>query len=301
MRLDCVTLKASLVLCLSTLSACQELNLQALEGVNIQGIDLGRLSSAAQHVGEMGEKTQDQEQTIGQASASYLLQKAPLLANAQLQGYVNQVGRWVALQSERPDLDWHFAVLDSPQVGAYAAPGGYVLITSGLLTRLDNEAELAGVLAHEVSHVVQKHHLKALQSQAGTGALSDLALFAAQASQAKSTGAANSQALDLGKQLTQNIADLYSKGLSRGDEYQADALGAVLTARAGYDPYGLASALQSLATGRKDNTGLATFLKVHPNFDDRLTRLEPVYQYIDSKGMSGPTLAERYRLALSKR
>ena len=288
-----------LVLCLTSLSACQDLNLKALEGLNVQGIDLGRLSSAAQHVGEMGEKSQDQEQAIGKASAQYLLQKAPLAPNSRVQGYVNQVGRWVALQSERPNLDWHFAVLDSPQVGAYAAPGGYVLITSGLLARLDNEAELAGVLAHEVSHVVQKHHLKALQSQAGTGALSDLALFAAQASQAKS-GGANSQAMDLGKQLSQNIADLYSKGLSRGDEYQADALGAVLTARAGYDPYGLASALQTLATSRTDDAGLVTFLKVHPNFGDRLTRLEPVYQYIDSQGLSGPTLAERYRLALGK-
>ena len=93
-------------------------------------------------------------ESVLSGTAELLLQQAPLLDNAGVQAYVNQVGRWVALNSERPDLPWRFGVLDSSVVGAYAAPGGYVFVTSGMLAQMGSEAELAGVLAHEVAHVV---------------------------------------------------------------------------------------------------------------------------------------------------
>ena len=154
------------------LSACQ-----GLEGVQVQGVDLGKLASAGQHLTNMGQKSVDEERVIGQNTATILLSKAAVLNNPPLQTYVNRVGLWVAQHSERPDLPWRFVVLDSPQVAAYAAPGGYVFITSGMLTRMNSEAELAGVLAHEVAHVVQKHHLQAIQQQAQTGLLTTLPLL----------------------------------------------------------------------------------------------------------------------------
>ena len=116
-----------------------------------------------------------QEAEIGAEYAAVLLGASPLLANPEVQRYVNRVGRWLSLNSERPDLNWQFGVLDTGTVNAFSTPGGYVLISRGLLERLHNEAELAGVLAHEVAHVVKKHHLTAMKKgkgmEAGAGAI----------------------------------------------------------------------------------------------------------------------------------
>jgi predicted Zn-dependent protease len=289
-----------LAACYVALPACE--SLQVLEGVRIQGVDLSSLTSAGRNIGDMGEKSQDEELVIGASTAELLLRQAPLLGNAGVQAYVNQVGRWVALNSERPDLPWRFGVLDSRVVGAYAAPGGYVFITSGMLVQMNSEAELAGVLAHEVAHVVQKHHLVAIKQRAGAGLLSNLSRFALQASQASSTAPAPSDTVST-QQFDQLVTNLYTRGLDRGDEYEADQMGAVIAARAGYDPYGLANVLQALGTMKQDDAALVTFLKVHPNIGDRLSRLEPTYQYLDraAAGGSQQTLEQRYQKALSSR
>ncbi|MDD0842188.1 M48 family metalloprotease [Pseudomonas sp. Gutcm_11s] len=289
---------ALLVAICAALPACE--NLQALEGVQIQGVDLTPLASAGRSLSDMGEKTQDEELVIGASTAELLLKQAPLLDNAAVQSYVNEVGRWVALNSERPDLPWRFGVLDSRVVGAYAAPGGYVFVTSGMLAQMNSEAELAGVLAHEVAHVVQKHHLDAIKQKAGAGLLASVSRFALQASQANS-GSVSSSDPAATQKFDQLVTNLYTRGLDRGDEYEADQMGAVIAARAGYDPYGLANVLQDLGTMKQDDATLVTFLKVHPNINDRLTRLEPTYQYLDkaAAGGSQQTLEQRYQKALS--
>lgn len=280
---------------LAALSACA-----GLEGMNIQGVDLGRLASAGKHITSLGEKSSDEEQLIGQNTALLLLQQAPLLDNPAVQTYVNRVGNWLAQHSERPDLPWRFAVLDNRAVGAYAAPGGYVFITSGMLAQLHSEAELAGVLAHEIAHCVRKHHLQAIQSQAQVGLLGDLTQLALQA-KASSGSSSGSQAL-ANQKFEGLVTNLYSRGLDRGDEYEADAMGVVIAARSGYDAYGLASVLQGLAVAKKDDAALVSFLKVHPNIGDRLTQLEPVHQYLDLFMQSHPsqpqTLDKRYQTAL---
>lgn len=282
----------------AALPACE--SLQALEGVQIQGVDLSPLASAGRNLSDMGEKSQDEELVIGASTAELLLKQAPLLDNPGVQAYVNQVGRWVALNSERPDLPWRFGVLDSNVVGAYAAPGGYIFITSGMLGQMNSEAELAGVLAHEVAHVVQKHHLDAIKQKAGAGLLSNLSQFALQASQASSSATAPGATVST-QQFDQLVTNLYTRGLDRGDEYEADEMGAVIAARAGYDPYGLANVLQGLGTMKQDDATLVTFLKVHPNIGDRLKQLEPTYLYLDkaAAGGSQQTLEPRYQKALS--
>ena len=110
--------------------------------------------------------TQAEEVEIGDGVAETLLGARPLLDDPELQRYVNAVGMWVAQQSERPGLPWHFGVNDSDHINAFAAPGGYIIVTKGMMKQLRNEAELAGVLGHEVAHVTQKHHLKALRKAA---------------------------------------------------------------------------------------------------------------------------------------
>jgi predicted Zn-dependent protease len=200
---------------------------------------------------------------IGRQLASVLLGSKPLHGDPALQRYVNRLGRWISLQSARPQLPWTFGVLDDPGFNAFAAPGGYVFVTKGLVDRVD-EGELAGILAHEVSHVDDKHHLKALAAKARSGLATQLI-----ASQLRNNlgGAISAQMLALGR-------NLYSSGLDQSDEFQADREGVALAARAGFDPYGLPAVLQQLRSAAPDNPLFTLTLATHPPAQQRLEQLE---------------------------
>lgn len=200
---------------------------------------------------------------IGRQLAAVLLGSKPLHRDVALQRYVNRLGRWIALQSTRPQLPWTFGVLDDPGFNAFAAPGGYVFVTKGLVDRVD-EAELAGILAHEITHVTGKHHLQALSAKARSGLATQLI-----ASQLRSNlgGAISAQMLALGR-------DLYSSGLDQGDEFESDRLGVALAARAGFDPYGLPAVLQQLRTAAPENPLFTLTLSTHPPAQQRLEQLE---------------------------
>lgn len=206
----------------------------------------------------------EEEAVIGREAAATLLGASPLLDHEMTQRYVNRVGRWVALQSRRPGLPWRFAVIDHPNVNAFAAPGGYVFITRGLLFQLRNEAELAGVLGHEIAHAVRKHHLAALQSQARLELAGSVAAVALE-----------QRGKDAGQYewVAAGAKNLYTRGLDRDDEFEADRLGVVLAARAGYDPYGLPAVLQRLDRLAADDSRLALLFKTHPAPADRLAQL----------------------------
>ena len=120
------------------------------------------------------EVTPDQRQAMGAEASALLLGAAPLVRNAGMQRYVNQLGTWIALQSGRDDITWRFGVLDTPSVNAFAAPAGYVFITRGLFARLNDEAELAGVLAHEIGHVLHGHYENAMIQRDRVAALGEL-------------------------------------------------------------------------------------------------------------------------------
>lgn len=200
---------------------------------------------------------------IGRQLAAVLLGSKPLHPDQALQRYVNQLGRWISLQSARPQLPWTFGVLDDPGFNAFAAPGGYVFVTKGLIDRVD-EAELAGILAHEITHVTDRHHLKALRAKARAGIATQLL-----GSQLNSNvaGAVSAQLLALGR-------DLYSNGLDQDDEFDADRNGVALAASAGLDPYGLPSVLQQLRTAAPDNPLFTLSLRTHPAPQLRLEQLE---------------------------
>jgi predicted Zn-dependent protease len=203
------------------------------------------------------------EVEIGRQLAAVLLGSKPLHADMGLQRYVNRLGRWIALQSARPQLPWTFGVLDDPGFNAFATPGGYIFVTKGLVDRVD-EAELAGILAHEVTHVTGKHHLKALSARARAGLATQLL-----ASQLRNNvgGAVSAQMLALGR-------DLYSRGLDQSDEFESDREGVALAARAGLDPYGLPSVLQQLRSAAPDNPLFTLTLSTHPPAQQRLEQLE---------------------------
>lgn len=228
------------------------------------------------------------EQELGRQLAAILLGSKPADRDLKTQRYVNQLGRWISLHSSRPSLPWTFVVLDDPGFNAFAAPGGYVFVTRGLLNRTTSEAELAGVLAHEIAHVTEKHHLKALRQMARTQ-LAGQAARQLLASNLNDTVA--NRLLNLGK-------DLYSKGLDRADEFEADRLGVTLATRAGFDPFGLPALLQTLANERPDNPAFALAFSTHPDTAQRLQHLEQAMgNRLDALAVRGKPVTVAQRIA----
>jgi len=246
-------------------------------------LDINRLIDSARDIGRAsGETDEKQEIQIGREMAATLLGAAPLVANDAMQRYVNSVGRWLASQTERPDLPWSFGVLEAPQLNAFAAPGGFIFVTRGLVERMRSESELAGVLAHEIAHVLQKHHLKAIQKSAQVGLATNVLALAMQ----DQNSAARDKLIAFGR-------EMYARGLDRSDELEADRLGMVIAARAGYDPWGLPAVLQTLQAMNPQDSGLALMFKTHPAPAERLGALEKAAAPLEPYSAQ-PQLAERF-------
>ena len=205
----------------------------------------------------------DEEINIGRNVISGLLGAAPLLDNRPLQHYVNKIGMWIALQSERPDLPWTFGIIDSPNINAFASPGGYVVLTAGLYQLLENESQLAAILAHEISHVIDKHHLDAIRDTSQTEILGSLAVKATDSKYRKNM-----------QRLVNSSVQIYARGLDKKYEFAADRQGAVLAARSGYDPYALLDVLTTLSSINTSDESMTVFLNTHPSLSDRIVTLE---------------------------
>ncbi|HTQ72657.1 MAG TPA: M48 family metalloprotease [Burkholderiales bacterium] len=225
-----------------------------------------------------------EEAQIGAEYAAVLLGTGPLLANPEVERYVNRVGRWLSLNSERPGLNWQFGVLDTGTVNAFSTPGGYVLISRGLLERLRNEAELAGVLAHEIAHVVKKHHLTAMKK--GKGMEAGANVLSMYLDQQRSAAAK--------EKLVSGMKEVMLRGLDKDDEFEADRMGVVIAARAGYDPYGLPSVVQMLQASNPKDSNLALMFETHPDPGARLDALERAMGNRMDRYASQPQAADRY-------
>lgn len=194
--------------------------------------------------------------------------------------YVNLVGRAVADFSGRPELEYHFGVLNSGAVNAMSAPGGYVFITKGALARMRTESELAGVLAHEVAHIAERHALRIIRK------------LKAKAELAQTATAAFKDAAVLTGLVDKFLVGLFERGLPRGSEHEADRLGTETLIRLGYDPAGLRNFLATM--NAPENTGRRhAFYKTHPDTAQRVRRLD---RYLAAQGSpTGVKLASRFR------
>ena len=217
-------------------------------------------------VKSFGDVPEDKEIQIGKDLSAGLLGATPLVDDPVAQNYVNQIGRWLAFQTERPDLPWTFAVIDTDTVNAFAAPGGYVFVTRGLFLMLRNEAELAGVIGHEISHVLRRHHLVALEKQLRASLATDMAGLLVEY---------DSEMVDA---LVGAGMQLYGKGLDRDDEFEADRMGVVVAARSGYDAYGLPAMLMTLHSRSENDQNLTFLFSTHPPTVDRLEQLDQEMQ-----------------------
>jgi predicted Zn-dependent protease len=233
---------------------------------------LGSMVRKAQTVQRAGNALRDigeaEEIQLGSDLSGIILGAAPLVQDQAKQHYVNRLGRWLASHSERANLPWKFGIVESSDLNAWSMPGGYVLVTRGMFDNARSESELAGVLAHEIAHVVKKHQLNALQKKMGNGALRDISgLYGG-----GRLGGGGIVGRLTGK-LLQSGRELFALGLDKADEYEADQMGVVIAARSGYSPYGLVGVLQTLAAETPDGRyGLMS--RTHPQAADRLTRLD---------------------------
>ena len=183
-----------------------------------------------------------------------------------LAAYVSKIGNSLASKAERPDITYTFTVLNSPIVNALALPGGYIYVSRGLLALADNEAELAGVLGHEIGHVTARHHAQRQSSQTVAGVASlGVAILGAMAGVPLAQG-------------SQMIAGAFLASYTRDQEYEADLLGIRYMNAAGYDPKAMASflaklngwtTLQETILGR-DSKDRLDYLATHPNTEDRV-------------------------------
>ena len=223
----------------------------------------------------------EDEINLGHGVTAGVLGATKLHADQNLQRYVNRVGKWLAMHSDRADLPWSFGVIDTDTINAFAMPGGAVLVSHGLVKRLANESELAAVLAHEIAHVVKKHQLNAIQSSMTSDVWAGLGKDAAGQAIGRRGGDAfglKNAAAGAGLEAVKN--GVFLRPLDRGMEYDADRLAVVIAARSGYDPYGMAAVLSMLAQVKGDGSGAAIF-DTHPAASDRMAELEKFMPTVD--------------------
>ena len=265
-----------------------------MRGMNVGGYDLTPLADAGDKLAKSTADTPVQEEeAIGRHMAGTLLGASKLSRTQQQQRYVNRVGRLLTLSSPRPQLDWHFGVLADNDVNAFAAPGGYVFVTSGLLDILDNEAQLAGVLSHEIAHVTHKDYLKAMRSNNLLGAALDVGAFVGSAA---TNGQTSAQQREFAQSVVNASKELYARGLDKSDEYAADTTALQTMKQAGYDPYAYVVVMQKLQARAAKDSGMALLLQTHPSPTDRLQAMS---ESLDTMKIPGNLLTLDKRFAQS--
>ena len=202
--------------------------------------------------------TDEEKGALGQQVSALVRTRYGVVQDAAVHKYVTLVGTVLAQKSSKPNLPWTFIVLDTDAVNAFAAPHGYVHITKGALALMKNEAELAGVLAHEIIHVTDEHTVDALKKNTLKGAAAEAA-------------AGDNKLIEfLADAAYKNILD---NAYSRGDENNSDRQGIILINKAGYAPHGLGSFLTTLSERNKGATEKRGLFDSHPEMTARLERL----------------------------
>lgn len=246
---------------------------------------IGGAITAAKKVNQLRDlqMTDEEEQKLGQAVSEKIRTRYGVVQDAAVHRYISLVGGVLAQASTRPALPWTFIVLDTDGVNAFASPGGYVHITRGALALINNEAELAGVLGHEIIHVTEKHTIKAIQK-----------------SKAVQMGAEETLSGSAGlmeRAVTATYENIVEKGFGRSEENESDQTGIVLANTLGYAPQGLAGFLTTLQERNKSATEKRGLFASHPEMKERLDRLAK--QITQQKLTSTATVAARYAKTIS--
>jgi predicted Zn-dependent protease len=230
------------------------------------------------------------ELRFGRELSARILGNYRLLDDEAINRYVNLVGKAVALYGGRSEIEYHFGVLDSTEINAFATPSGHVFITKGALMKMDNEAQLAAVLGHEIAHIVKKHVVKELNIKADDGSTVD--------GLASLIGAATGSFRGALEQALDEAADiLFNRGYKVEDEIEADRVGILLATVAGYDPVALAHFLNNAKTFER---GDKAYKGDHPIHE---VRTREIFKTLETNGLNHVKKAkvrERFYATISK-
>ncbi len=227
----------------------------------------GALSSIGKVIPKSEQEITEEERALGPELAGRVLGAAPLWNDDAAQRRVNLIGRWEASLTSRPDLPWTFGIIDTGEVNAFAAPGGYILLTRGLYQLLDDDAEVAAVIGHEISHVVQRDHYEIIRKQQMQSAGKDIAM--------SHVGGGGNIATSLARDYVARFgAMVMMTSLDRGAEYRSDEASGIYLARGGFNPLALYSVLQKMTALGAESSRLAQLYKTHPPLDERLDRID---------------------------
>jgi len=253
-------------------------------------IALGLAAGGCATTGPGGKKSviligETEERDIGAKMAAQIRAENRILTDRTVTDYVNRTGQNIARLSDRPEIPYQFTVIESKELNAFALPGGYVYIYSGLMKQLDTQSQLAGVLAHEISHIVARHSVKRLQEGLGFEALSTLVFGGS--SQATKTVVGVGLALVM-------------QGYSRDMEAQADSYGTIYMARAGFNPEGMAEVMDKLSSLSSGGDGFwETLTSDHP---PAAKRAAAIRAEIKEKGLDAglPADPQPYRVVKAR-
>jgi len=203
-----------------------------------------------------------QEVSLGEEFDSTVRAESKILDDQRWQNYFNDIGQRITAVCDRKDLEYHFSVIESDDVNAFATPGGYVYIYTGLLRLMDNEAQLAAVTSHEISHIVARHGIKRLQQVLGIAILQEVVL-----------GESTSEALQTAINIGLSVA---LSGYSRSNEREADKYGVYYMELAGFNPVGAVELFQKLkeASGNYESNFFENMFATHPETDERISNVK---------------------------
>jgi predicted Zn-dependent protease len=285
-------LKISAIIIFTAVITCGCQLLSSLKKGDVDYVKLAQAGKSA--VAAVAPFSIDEEVEIGRSMSAKLIQgSGGIYPNDSVNRYVNLVGRGIAMHVNRDDLDssmYQFVVLNTQEVNAFAAPGGYVFITLGALRLIQNEAELAGVLAHEISHVDKSHMLSSIKAAHGVNFFSQVVSAYNDNSQ---LNALLAKTTDVGLDI------IYKKGFSQEYEKEADENALKFLVNSGYDPNGLENFLNKIKSTSDANKSMFKALtSTHPGTTERLKSMD---QYSDRKGFSkmpGQKLEGRYKTSV---
>jgi predicted Zn-dependent protease len=243
----------------------------------------GRILDSAQKAKRLSDiKISDaEERQIGQQVSDKLVNEFGVYQDPGVAKYVSLVGGVMAQASSRPSLEWQFIVLDTDGVNAFAAPGGFIHVTRGLLGLVKNEAELAGVIGHEITHAAKKHTVNSIQKNS----------YIKFGSEEVNQGGGLTQGL-ISRFAERAYLSVLNNEFDRGDENESDEEGVQLANKVGYAPTGLSSVLTKLADRNKDRKEPNGLFASHPVIKDRLTNITKTIR--DKKLTATATADARY-------
>jgi len=243
------------------------------------------------HQAEYSQADMETEMLFGRNLAARILGNHPLWENARANHYLNLVGKLLSRYAGRNEITFSFAILDDDHINAFATPGGYIFITRGAFRRMENEAQLAGVLGHEMVHVLERHMMRELNLKNSDGsAFGGLAGLIGGA-----TGSVRSS-MEIG--MNKAVAILFERGYRIEDEVAADRTGVLIAAAAGYDPNALK---RYLGVVEKFEPVAAKGSDEHPDLKRRLAAIDQTLSSNGLDDLSGASYKERFNEALFQR